>query len=201
MLVLLISSAALADQDSLASLTWTRSPAGANALTEGLSASASEDIAPDIPLPHSDEALSKYDELFQTSPIPSSISPPAAPLPPGSVIVHNEHDLAQQITAATGPSTTTLLLPSNLLLSQPLPPILGPVQLISRSGAAANVTCQTSTFTALTVNTSSFGMTGLKWVGCGTVLILNALPIGIDSNIRIASCSFVGNRIDPFAVS
>lgn len=178
----------------------------------GLSQSAFGFTAPTLTYDDPPEAVSSSRHGHWRFASTSSVSPPtnsslpfpsppysAPPSPPANIVIHNERDLAQQITAATGPSTTTLILPPILVLSQALPPVLGPLQLVSASGA--NVTCLTTNFTALSVNTSSFGMTGLSWVGCGTVLVFNSLPTGTDSNIIISGCSFVGNRVDPSAVS
>lgn len=131
---------------------------------------------------------------------PSPMMPaPAAPASySGSIMIQNETDLAHHIQAATGPTTVTLLLPAALLLTKALPQVLGPLQLVATGGL---VTCATPDFTALTVNTSSFGITGLTWVDCGTVLSLASLPTGTDSNVSISSCSFQGNSIDSAAVS
>lgn len=135
-----------------------------------------------------------------------SLSPPAhpgipSPYPPpqAGILIQNETDFAQHITAAKGPNTTILLLPAAITLTRALPPVTEPLQLLSNSRTI--VTCASSNFTALTVNTSSFGMEGLTWVGCGTVLVLEALPSGTDSIVLISKCSFQGNSLDPAAVS
>lgn len=135
----------------------------------------------------------------------NSLSPPTAPHPSGpsqpqaSIMISSETDLAHQIRLATGPSTTILLLPATLALTQALPPVAGPLKLVSNGGAV--LTCASSNFTALTVNASSFGMTGLSWSGCGTVLVVESSANGTDSSIVVSDCTFSGNRNDPAAVS
>lgn len=143
-------------------------------------------------------AVSSLHALSQPSP-PNA---PAAPFaPPSEKLIHDENDLAQQIRAVQpGPTIVTLLLPPTLQLTKALPVVMGPVQLVANNGPAL-VTCSSSMFTALTVNTSSFVMTGITWTGCGTVLVLESLLSGTDSNVTISSCSFLGNSIDPNAVS
>lgn len=124
--------------------------------------------------------------------------------------VIDESDLAAKIALATGPNTTTLVLPSTLTLTKALPVLFGPVQLVSVPGGAV-LSCQTPNFTALTINASSFDMSGLTWVSCGTVLVVNTtslqhyglglFPAPFYVNITIDSCNFRGNRnIDPTKV-
>lgn len=118
--------------------------------------------------------------------------------------VIDENDLAAQIVLATGPNTTTLVLPSTLMFTKALPAVLGPLKLISVSGGSV-LRCTTPTFTALTVNASSFEMSGLAWVRCGTVLVVATTDqnghmgmhsSNVDANITIDNCSFIGNRGD-----
>lgn len=119
--------------------------------------------------------------------------------------VFDEDDLARRIIQATGPNTTTLVLPSYLILTKALPSVVGPIQLVSVAGGAV-ISCQTPNFTALTVATLSFSMADLTWASCGTVLFMEQLPYdqvtaGNQSSISIDSCSFRSNRIDPMRVS
>lgn len=113
-------------------------------------------------------------------------------------MVIDEDDLAAKIVQANSQNATTLVLPATITLTKPQPAVLA--QLLLTSGAdGAVISCQTRNFTALTVSTSIFGMVGLTWVGCGTVLELSQLPID-GSDINIDSCRFLGNRIDPTKV-
>lgn len=137
---------------------------------------------------------------------PSSPSP-AAPAPPSHILIRNETDLAQKITSlcssAAGVSniTTIMVLPATLLLTKALPPVVGPLQFVTAAATGAVISCLTSNFTALTVQTPTFGMMGLTWTGCGTVVKLAAFQNGTDSTVTISNCIFRGNLIDPPAVS
>lgn len=124
---------------------------------------------------------------------------------PSTVLhVHNESDLAQAISsttsgASTGPGLTTILLPASLALNQALPMVTGPLNLISAGSSSALISCSAiaPAFTALTVLTGSFKMSGITWSGCNSVLdILSGNRITIDS------CSFQGNiTLTSFVVS
>lgn len=135
--------------------------------------------------------------LYTAPSSPGPLAPPAAP--PARIIIHNETDLRQRIIAASGPSTTTLIMPAMLLLTTALPLVDGPLELVAAGGSL--VSCSTSNFTALTLNTSFFNMEGLTWTGCGTVLRLAAWPSGTDISVTISACNFLGNLNDPTAVS
>lgn len=116
------------------------------------------------------------------------LSPPPSPFPPPSgtvVTIHNETDLAQAITAATGPSTTTLLIPALLLLSKALPDVTGPLQFINANGTAV-VACSVPGFLALKVLAASFRMKGISWTGC-----TNVLDVSNASHVTIEGCSFL----------
>ncbi|MEW5320161.1 MAG: hypothetical protein WDW38_011256 [Sanguina aurantia] len=80
------------------------------------------------------------------------MSPPAdpslpSPYPPpqAGILIQNETDLAQHITAATGPSTTSLLLPATLTLTRALPPAASCID--ASQGFAGNLTVTHSSFT------------------------------------------------------
>lgn len=114
------------------------------------------------------------------------------PQHPTSIVVHahTESDLAQAISAASGPDLTIITLPASITLTQALPSVMGPLQLIS-AGTSASITCSlaASTFTALTILSQSFSMSGLAWVGCSSVLNVTGA-----SQVTIDSCSFVANN-------
>ncbi|MEW5320179.1 MAG: hypothetical protein WDW38_011273 [Sanguina aurantia] len=144
--------------------------------------------------------------LPPTAPPPSSPSfpPPATPsFPPPStatVYVVNETDLAQQIRAVTT-VPTNLMLPATLLITMPLPPVLGPVQLLSNNTSSnTQISCSTSNFTVLTVVSGSLSMTGISWTGCGTVMVVKAAA-GAAASISVTDCSFQGNTGDPAAAA
>lgn len=112
--------------------------------------------------------------------------------------VIDEDDFASRIMQATGlswgPNSTTLVLPANLTLSKALPSVAGPLQLVAGVGGAL-ISCLTQDFMALTVETSRFGMAGLTWTNCGTVLVLPQVTYP-SSNISIDSCRFLNNGYD-----
>lgn len=136
-----------------------------------------------------------------SSPAPGlPVSPPAVPpnpSPPAVYLITNETDLAQRISATTSP--TILILPADLVLSMSLPLISGPIQL--QSVRSTSITCVTPNFTAVTSVSQSLGMTGLRWKGCGTVLMLQKATGGADSAISITDCFFHANTVKPAAVS
>lgn len=109
---------------------------------------------------------------------------------PDSVIyAHNEADLAQAIASARAPGLTLILLPASVTLTQSLPTVTGPLQLLSAGGSAL-ISCSVNSpaFTALTVTSDIFSMSGLTWAGCGGVISLTAVCQAVISN-----CSFQGN--------
>lgn len=120
---------------------------------------------------------------------PAGPSPPPVP-PPTTITVMNEAELADAISKALGPETTILILPSNLTLSQSLPPVRGPLELFSSSGGGrAVVACDANVapFTALLLSTHSFSTSGLAWIGCGSVMNISSSTL-----ITITDCSFQG---------
>lgn len=110
---------------------------------------------------------------------------------PGSVVIHahNEAALAQAISAATGQVLTTILLPQSITLTQPLPSVTAPLQLLSDS-SSVTISCSSNAlaFTALTIFSQNFSMAGLTWVGFRAVLNVTGA-----SQVTIDSCSFQGN--------
>lgn len=119
---------------------------------------------------------------------PTMLSPSPSPFPQTAgmvVTIHNETDLAQAITAATGSSTTTFLMPASLYLSKALPDVSGNLQLINAHGTAL-IACSASGFLAIRVLAASFGMSGITWTGC-----TNILDISSASQVTIDGCSFV----------
>lgn len=119
----------------------------------------------------------------------SSPSPPASQPNAGAIRVYNEAELSQAISAAKGPGLTTIVLPASIILTRALPNATGPLQLLN-DGSSALISCyaNASAFTALTIVSDSFSMTGLTWAGCGGVLYLNGA-----SQITVNSCSFQEN--------
>lgn len=126
--------------------------------------------------------------------VPSS---PTSPPPAVYIMISNETDLAKQIARTTSP--TILVLPSNLTLTMALPLITGPLQL--QSVGSTSIRCTSPGFTALTSVSESFSMRGVRWTGCGKVLMLQKAHSGADSNISISNCIFHANGVEPAMVS
>lgn len=124
-----------------------------------------------------------------------SVPPPSSP--PPVYFITDEIDLAQHISAATGPQV--LMLPATLLITQPLP--LSQSQLQLQAVSSTLISCSSASFTVLMTNSSMFSMVGLTWTGCGTVLQVQNSASGADSSISISDCSFLGNSNGPRAVS
>lgn len=129
-------------------------------------------------------SLDGYGQLSIQTAKPSSTQPSSV------VNAHNETDLAQAISAASGPRSTTILLPTYLLLTKALPAVSGPIKLIG-VGSNSLISCSASAaaFTALTIRAATFGMSGLAWSGC-----VGVLSVSGSSKVTIDDCSFQGNN-------
>lgn len=151
--------------------------------------------------------LSKQEASSNPSYNPSQTARAAVPPPSlhtrrqslssATIAIVNEADLTQAIKAATGPSLTTLSLPASLVLTKSLPDAVGPLKLIN-AGNIAVISCASgaTAFTALSVYTHDFGMAGITWQGCSSVLKVSG-----TINVTIASCLFQQNLLtDPTMV-
>lgn len=109
---------------------------------------------------------------------------------PPFIYVKNESDLAQAISGAVGPEITSILLPASMTLTQALPKVIGPLEL-SSAGSSAFISCYSTgtAFTAMTILSESFSMSGLVWAGCSRVLNVTGA-----CQVTIESCSFVSNN-------
>lgn len=109
---------------------------------------------------------------------------------PPFIFVQNESDLAQAISGAIGPNITSILVPASMIVTQALPKVTGPLKL-SSAGSSAIISCSSAStgFTAMTILSESFSMSGLVWAGCSSVLNVTGA-----CQVTIESCSFVGNN-------
>lgn len=136
-------------------------------------------VKPPGPPPPSPRPSPHAPNLFSSPPSPF-------PLPAGRIVtIHDEVDLAQAIAAATGSSTTTLRMPPLLYLTKALPNVTGLVQLINANDTAV-VVCTASGFSALRILASSFGMRGITWTSCTSVMDVSSV-----NQVTIDGCSFL----------
>lgn len=141
------------------------------------------------------DLLSSIQPPSYPPPMPPPHTPPAGPSPPPvppptTISVMNEAELADAISKALGPGTTIVLLPSNLTLTQSLPPVSGPLELSSSTGGSrAVVACDANvaTFTVFQLSPHSFTTRGLAWIGCGSVMNISSA-----TQVAITDCSFQG---------